>query len=73
MPPPAPLPPLHQKKNAWSQVRLTQIMHIVYFNKRSKVSATKESETGQNYFTDTQEFTIVTLLAHQGNQLNFET
>ena len=53
MPPPAPLPPLHQKKNAWSQVRLTQIMHIVYFNKRSKVSATKESETGQNYFTDT--------------------
>ena len=66
-----PPPPLHQKKNAWSQVRLT--MHIVYFNKRSNASATKESETGQNYFTDTQEFTILTLLAYQGNQLNFQT
>ena len=29
-------------------------MHIVDFNKRSKASAMKESETGQNYFTDTQ-------------------
>ena len=55
---PHPPPPLHQKKNAWSQVRLTQIRHIVYFNKRSKVSAAKESETGQNYFTDSQEFMI---------------
>ena len=47
-------------------------MHIVYFNKRSNASATKESETGQNYFTDTQEFTILTPLAYQGNQLNFK-
>lgn len=37
------------------------------------LSATKESETGQNYFTDTQEFTILTLLAYQGNQFNFQT
>ena len=48
-------------------------MHIVYFNKRSNASATKESETGQNYFTDTQEFMISKLLAYQGNQLNFQT
>ena len=48
-------------------------MHIVYFNKRSKVSATKESETEKNYFTDTQEFMISKLLAYQGNQLNFQT
>ena len=48
-------------------------MHIVYFNKRSNASAMKESEAGQNYFTDTQEFTILTLLAYQGNQLNFQT
>lgn len=69
--PPHPPPPLHQKKNAWSQVRLT--IHIVYFNKRSNASAMKESETGQNYFTDTQEFMISKLLAYQGNQLNFQT
>ena len=48
-------------------------MHIVDFNKRSKASAMKESETGQNYFTDTQKFTILTLLAYQGSQLNFQT
>ena len=48
-------------------------MHIVDFNKRSKASAMKESDTGQNYFTDTQKFTILTLLAYQGSQLNFQT
>ena len=48
-------------------------MHIVDFNKRSKTSAMKESETGQNYFTNTQDFMISKLLAYQGSQLNFQT